>query len=200
MTTSKDFRELINPREFYIKKAIEVSFKNNEIVVQLIEKSTFTRRNISIEYNINKIVPDYENITIDLAVINRMKNINIFYENKLIHVYQEVLHEETRGEYQVLPPLYVSANSEDIITIEVPIFDLNKLIAVFYENNKLIVTQKIQIEDDKEYSGYDVINLNNQYAVSDELKVYIRPFELNLDSIVRIYHSKTSIYISQIKK
>ncbi|XP_044596760.1 uncharacterized protein LOC123273425 [Cotesia glomerata] len=198
MSASKDFRELINPREFYINKAIVVSFKNNKIVVQLVDKSTFTRRNISIEYNIQRIVPDYEKIIIDLAVINRMKNINIFYENKSIHVYQEI-HEEAGRKNQALTPLYVTANSEDIITIEVPVFDRNKLLAVFYENNKLIVTQETKIEDDKEFSGYDVIDFNYQYAtVSDDMKVYIRPFQLNFDSILRIYHKKTSIYISQI--
>lgn len=197
MVISEETRELINPKEFNSNKAIEVSFENNKIVIQLIEKSLSTSRNILKQYNFIKIVPDDQKIIIDLKTINLMKNINIFHQNKFIHVYQDT--DETLGEkqnHQTLPPLYVSADSEDLITIETHDLDFNKLIGVFYKNKKLVVTQNFKMIGDEFLFGNDVIDLNKNYVVSDDLKVYIRPFELNSDKVIRIYHNNTSIYIS----
>ncbi|XP_044595274.1 venom metalloproteinase 3-like [Cotesia glomerata] len=194
---SKEMRELIDPKEFNSNKAIEVSFENNKIVIQLIKKSLSTLRNVSRQYNFIRIVPDDEKIIIDLKSINLMKNINIFYQNKSIHVYQDA-DEELGGRKNLptLPPLHISANSEDLITIKTHDLDFNKLIEVFYEDNKLVVTQNIKMMEDEFFSGNDVIDLNKNYVVSDDFKVYIRPFQLNSDQVIRIYHNNTSIYIS----
>lgn len=206
MTINDGERAFINRNEFIRNSVIVIYYANRKTIVKQIDVSyenLFSgAKKMYPDYRLQKMEPDDRKIIIDLSIVNSTKSINIYHKDQYIYAYQDmepVMNSNIKllRQNQTLPALYMTAGENDELIFHISNFDVNRLVAVYWENNKLIVTQLITEDDDINHNRNNLIDLNMKNVVSDTMKVYIRPFQMNPEKNLRIYYKKQSIHISQ---
>ncbi|XP_057326988.1 venom metalloproteinase 3-like [Microplitis mediator] len=179
MTINDGERAFINRNEFVRNSIIEVSYANTKTIVKQIdvshENSFSGAKRIYPDYRLQKMELDDRKIIIDLRIVNPTKSINIYHKEEYIFAYQDkepvmILNGQILPHYHTLPPLYIAAGEDDELIFKINDFDVNRLVAVYWENNTLIVTQLITEDDDINQNRHDLIDLNLKSAVSDSMK------------------------------
>ncbi|XP_053596093.1 uncharacterized protein LOC103579848 [Microplitis demolitor] len=216
----------LRPEEFHVEidngDKLEVSF-NDFLPYRQIKifyrknKLTVTQRNTGKETiyssnnrkNFKKCVLDNLNVTINPSKINSSEVISIYHEKNRIYVYQGSKPECYRVDERRIPDvpknnvdnkpdLHLSVEDDDIIYVQKADFNVNKLVGIYYRDNKLFISQR---DSPKNFNSYDeTVAIDLQYVGSDKTKIFLDPKKIDPKKEICMQHDDNSIYIYQDRK
>ncbi|CAD6241011.1 GSCOCG00009065001-RA-CDS, partial [Cotesia congregata] len=195
-------RLVVSKYEFVADQVIKISYDNNTLIVTQVNtrKSSVAKK---LDDSFLKIaVTDDNVIEVDPDKISQWSKVNIYHEDQFIYAYQgrkpvpENYNNALESNPKDLSPDYFK-NDDTKMCFNKTDFDSDKLVKIYYENNKIHVSQR-NVPDCESPNERKSSYL--QYIGSELGIIYLYLTEINWDKKVCVQHDGNSIFVYQGEK
>ncbi|CAD6241012.1 GSCOCG00009066001-RA-CDS, partial [Cotesia congregata] len=202
MILDEDDRLVTSKQKFAADKVIKIYYEDDTLIVTQVntDKSSVAEK---LDDSFLKIVVTDDNVLeVNPDEISQLSKVNIYHEDQFIYAYQgrkpvpENYNDVLESNPEDLSPDYFE-NDDTEMCFNKTDFDSDKLVKIYYENNKIHVSQR-NVPDCESPNERKSSYL--QYIGSELGIIYLYLTEINWDKEVCVQHDDASIFVYQGEK